>query len=39
LLSRVTHANLTIWKQWSKVKATICEDENTRYFHAYANQR
>lgn len=39
LLSRVAHAKLTIWKQRSKVREAICGDENTRYFHACANQR
>lgn len=39
LLSRISHAKLMIWKQRSKVRAAIGGDENTRYFHACANQR
>jgi len=39
LLSRVSHAKLSFWNQQSKVRAAICGDENTRYFHVCANQR
>jgi hypothetical protein len=38
ILSRVTQAKLTIWKQRSKIRAAIEGDENTRFFHACANQ-
>jgi hypothetical protein len=38
VLSRVANAKLSISKQRSKVRAAI-GDENTRYFHACANQR
>jgi len=38
-ISRVTQAKLVMWKQRSKVKAAVEGDENTRYFHACANQR
>lgn len=38
ILSRVTQAKLKLWKQWSKVRAALEGDENTRYFHACANQ-
>jgi hypothetical protein len=39
ILGRVTKAKLTHWKQWSKVRAAIEGDEDTRYFHACTNQR
>lgn len=39
ILSRVTQAKFVLWKQRSKVWAAIEGDENTRYFHACANQR
>lgn len=39
LLSRTTRAKLMIWKQQSKIRAAIGGDENTRYFHACANQQ
>jgi hypothetical protein len=39
ILSRVTQAKLTIWKQRSKIRAAIEGDENTSFFHACANQR
>jgi hypothetical protein len=38
-LNSVCKAKLSIWKQRSKIKAAIHGDENTRYFHACANQR
>jgi len=39
ILGRVTRAKLQLWKQRSKIRAAIDGDENTRYFHACANQR
>jgi hypothetical protein len=39
ILSRVTHAKLLLWKQRSKIRAALEGDENTRFFHACANQR
>lgn len=39
VLGRVTHAKLLMWKQRSKVRVAVEGDENTRFFHAYANQR
>lgn len=39
ILSRTTQAKLLLWKQRSKVRAALEGDENTRYFHACANQR
>lgn len=39
ILSRTTHAKFLLWKQRSKVRAALEGDENTRYFHACANQR
>lgn len=39
ILSRVSQSKLLLWKQHSKVRAALEGDENTRYFHACANQR
>lgn len=39
ILDRVTQSKLLLWKQRSKIKAAIEGDENTKYFHACANQR
>jgi hypothetical protein len=39
ILGRATQAKLMLWKQRSKVRAALQGDENTRYFHACANQR
>jgi hypothetical protein len=39
VLSRTTHAKLTLWRTRAKVRAAIEGDENTRYFHACGNQR
>jgi hypothetical protein len=39
ILNRVTQEKLLLWKQRSKVRAAVEGDENTRFFHACANQR
>jgi hypothetical protein len=39
VLSRTTHAKLLLWKQRAKIRAAVEGDENTRFFHACANQR
>lgn len=39
ILSRASQSKLLLWKQRSKIKAAIEGDENTKFFHACANQR
>ena len=39
VLSRTTRAKLLLWKQRAKIRAAVDGDENTRFFHACANQR
>ena len=39
VLGRTTNAKLLLWKQRAKIRAAVEGDENTRFFHACANQR
>jgi hypothetical protein len=39
VLSRTAQAKLLLWRQRANIKVAVEGDENTRFFHACANQR